>query len=132
VREEIIVRTAGNVILLIAFVIVLLVAILVAVNIQVDRYPSQQKIVIYEFAFTWVVRVGGAFIAGLAALLMLGRAINDAPLIKVFALILPFFAGLLLIEIHWSVALSLGAIGLAFVVKTVVQALRGQEDGDNS
>jgi hypothetical protein len=67
----------------------------------------------------------------LAALLMLGRAINDAPLMQVFALILPFFAGLLLIEVHWSVALSLGAISLAFVVKMVVETLRGHDDGDN-
>jgi hypothetical protein len=125
------VRTAGNVVLLLSFVVILLIAIVMAFNIHADAYHSPQRIATNEFAFSWVVRVGGAFIAGLAALLMLGRAINDAPLMKVFVLILPFFAGLLLIEVHWSVALSLGAISLAFIVKMVVQTFRGQEESDN-
>ena len=122
-------KTLGNVVLLLSFVVVLLVASGVAINIHGDDYHSAQTIAVSEFTFSWVVRVAGAFIAGLAALLMLGRAINGAALPSLFVFLLPFFAGLLLIEVHWSVALSLGAIGLAFSVKMVVQALRRQKSG---
>ena len=73
-----------------------------------------------EAAVEWTREVLGTLIAVVAAFGMFWRALNGEPLELQFGYVLALLAGLLLISVHWSLALALAAIGVALIVRGIV------------
>lgn len=103
------------VVVLVAFTIGLFVAIGLSA-----RFGEVRHTVHAEFALTWITRAMGVFIAAVAALALLVESLEGKPAERIFRLVFPLLAGLLLIEKHWSLAVALGAMALGFVVKEIV------------
>jgi hypothetical protein len=62
----------------------------------------------------------GTLIATAAAFGLFWRALNGEPLDLQFGFVLALLAGLLLIEIHWSLAIVLGLIGISLIVRGII------------
>jgi cytochrome b561 len=73
-----------------------------------------------EAAVEWTRDVIGTLIAAVATFGMFWRALNGEPLELQFGYVLALLAGLLLISIHWSLALALAAIGVALIVRGIL------------
>jgi hypothetical protein len=72
------------------------------------------------YAVDWTRHVFGGLIAVVAAFGMFWRALNGEPLELQFGYVLALLAGLLLISVHWSLALALAAIGVALIVRGII------------
>lgn len=72
-----------------------------------------------EVAIFWTMRLIGAVIAVIAAFGLFWRAMNGEPLDLQFGYVLALLAGLLLINVHWSLAIALGLIGVALIVREI-------------
>jgi hypothetical protein len=73
-----------------------------------------------EAAVEWTREIMGTLIAVVAAFGMFWRALNGEPLELQFGYVLALLAGLLLISVHWSLALALAAIGVALIVRGII------------
>ena len=73
-----------------------------------------------EAAVEWTREIMGTLIAAVAAFGMFWRALNGEPLELQFGYVLALLAGLLLVSIHWSLALALAAIGVALIVRGII------------
>jgi cytochrome b561 len=73
-----------------------------------------------EAAVEWTREVLGTLIAAVAAFGLFWRALNGEPLELQFGYVLALLAGLLLISIHWSLAIALAAIGVALIVRGII------------
>ncbi|HEY3393594.1 MAG TPA: hypothetical protein VGK58_12860 [Lacipirellulaceae bacterium] len=73
-----------------------------------------------EGAVEWTRDVIGTLIAAVAAFGMFWRALNGEPLELQFGYVLALLAGLLLISVNWSLALTLAAIGVALIVRGII------------
>jgi hypothetical protein len=62
----------------------------------------------------------GVLIASVAAFGLLWRALNGESLDLQFGFVLALLAGLLLIQIHWSLAIVLGLIGISLIVRGII------------
>jgi hypothetical protein len=70
-----------------------------------------------DVAIAWTMRLVGALIAVVAVFGLFWRALNGEPLDLQFGFVLALLAGLLLIGVHWSLAIALGVIGVALIVR---------------
>jgi hypothetical protein len=68
-------------------------------------------------AVDWTMRFIGALIAVLSVFGLFWRALNGEPLELQFGFVLALLAGLLLIDVHWSLAVALAVIGVALIVR---------------
>jgi hypothetical protein len=73
-----------------------------------------------EGAVEWTRDVIGTLIAAVAAFGMFWRALSGEPLEMQFGYVLALLAGLLLVSVHWSLALALAAIGVALIVRGII------------
>ena len=69
--------------------------------------------------FHWTTRAIGVFVATVASLGVLTLAIQGAPLERIAQLIPAILAGMLLIEIHWVLAIPLAAIAVVYAVRDI-------------
>jgi hypothetical protein len=70
-----------------------------------------------DIAIAWTMRLVGALIAVVAVFGLFWRALNGESLDLQFGFVLALLAGLLLIDVHWSLAIALGVIGVALIVR---------------
>jgi hypothetical protein len=83
----------------------------------------------WEFTLVWLTQGTGFFVAAVAALALLLKAIGGASLQELSRMVLPLLAGVVLIQPHWSAIVSLGVIAIGFVAKEFVRTVRaGTED----
>ena len=87
-------------------------------------------------AVGWTMQLVGALIAMVSAFGLFWRALNGQPLELQFGFVLALLAGLLLVYIHWSLAIALAAIGIALIVRQLLagRAYPGApaSDGDDT
>ena len=81
-----------------------------------DNEEDQREALV---ALTWTREAFGALIAVVAAFGLFWRALNGDPLDLQFSFVLALLAGLLLVDIHWSLAIVLGAIGVAMIIRSI-------------
>jgi len=70
-----------------------------------------------------VARVIGLFIAAAAGLTLLLKAIGGANLEQLSPFVFPLFAGLLLVNVDWTLAIPLGLIAFGFVVRIGLEVI---------
>jgi hypothetical protein len=70
-------------------------------------------------AVSWTMQAVGALIAIVATFGLFWRALNGASLEAQFGFVLAVLAGLLLIDIHWALAIALGLIGVALIAREI-------------
>ena len=78
-----------------------------------------QNVAEAEFAVNWTMRAMGGLIAIVATFGLFWRALNGEPLELQFGFVLALLAGLLLVNVHWSLAIALGSIGVALIVREI-------------
>jgi hypothetical protein len=91
-------------------VLVLILLVIAATNNNEDLNDG-------SIAISWTMHVVGAVIALLAAFGLFWRALNGEPLELQFGFVLALLAGLLLIDVHWSLAIALAVIGVALIAR---------------
>jgi Na+/proline symporter len=72
-----------------------------------------------DYAVAWTMRAAGGLIAIVATFGLFWRALHGDPLELQFGFVLALLAGLLLVNVHWSLALTLGIIGVALIVREI-------------
>jgi hypothetical protein len=70
-----------------------------------------------EMAVGWTMRFVGALLAIVATFGLFWRALHGDPLDLQFGFVLAILAGLLLVGVHWSLAIALGLIGVALIFR---------------
>jgi hypothetical protein len=100
-----------DVIPLAVFALIVLVVFLIAVMNSTEDLNDA------DIAIAWTMRLIGALIAVVAVFGLFWRALNGEPLDLQFGFVLALLAGLLLIDVHWSLAIALGAIGVALIAR---------------
>jgi hypothetical protein len=94
--------------------VVLLIFIIVRVSIN-DVTDTTRT----EFAWSWTMRAIGGLIAVVAAFGLFWRALNSDALELQFSFVLALLAGLLLVNVHWSLSIALGIIGVALIIREI-------------
>jgi hypothetical protein len=92
-------------------------ALIVALVFMIAMFSGGEDLADADYALTWTVRLVGALVAVVATFGLFWRAMNGASLELQFGFVLALLAGLLLLGIHWSLAIALGAIGVALIVR---------------
>lgn len=72
-------------------------------------------------AVGWTMQLVGALIAIIAASGLFWRALNGDPLELQFGFVLALLAGLLLVNVHWSLPIALAVIGVGLIVRQVMR-----------
>jgi hypothetical protein len=70
-------------------------------------------------AVGWTMQALGGLVAVVATFGLFWRALNGESLELQFGFVLALLAGLLLVNVHWSLAIALGLIGVALIVREV-------------
>jgi membrane protease YdiL (CAAX protease family) len=70
-------------------------------------------------ALIWTMNAVGALLAVLATFGLFWRALQGDPLDLQFGFVLALLAGLLLVNVHWSLAIALGIIGVSLIVREI-------------
>jgi membrane protease YdiL (CAAX protease family) len=70
-------------------------------------------------ALIWTMNAVGALLAVLATFGLFWRALHGDPLDLQFGFVLALLAGLLLVNVHWSLAIALGIIGVSLIVREI-------------
>jgi hypothetical protein len=94
-------------------------AVIVAIVFMLAIFSGAEDLADADYAMSWTVRLVGALVAVVATFGLFWRAMNGAPLELQFGFVLALLAGLLLLGIHWSLAIALGVIGVALIVREV-------------
>jgi hypothetical protein len=92
-------------------------ALIVLVVFLIAMMNSTEDLNDADIAIAWTMRLIGALISVVAVFGLFWRALNGEPLDLQFGFVLALLAGLLLIDVHWSLAIALGAIGVALIVR---------------
>ena len=79
-----------------------------------------------DVAVGWTMRLVGALIAVVSMFGLFWRALNGEPLELRFGFVLALLAGLLLIGVHWSLAVALGVIGVALIARELWTGYAGR------
>ena len=98
---------------------VVLLLVLVVFAIAASQIESLGDYDEGSAALTWTLHAFGAILAIIAAFGLFWRALNGDPLDLQFSYVLALFAGLLLYDIEWSLAIALGAIGVAMIIRSI-------------
>ncbi len=94
------------------------VALIVAV-VFIIAMANDEDLAEADMAVGWTMRAVGALIAIVATFGLFWRALNGASLEAQFGFVLAVLAGLLLIEVHWALAIALGLIGVALIAREI-------------
>ena len=78
------------------------------------------------FALSWLFKVAGGFIATVAGMALLLRSLDREPPSTLLPLILPLLGGVLLFEVHWSVAVAIAVAVIGFIAKEAAVTLRAR------
>src|SRR3954468_24538447 len=70
-------------------------------------------------ALLWTMNAVGALLAVLATFGFFWRALQGDPLELQFGFVLALLAGLLLVNVHWSLAIALGVIGVSLIARDI-------------
>src|SRR5688572_14193257 len=73
-----------------------------------------------NMAVAWTMRFIGALMAILAAFGLFWRVVQGEGLERQFGFVMLLLAGLLLVDVHWSLAIALGAIGVGLIVRAIM------------
>jgi hypothetical protein len=95
--------------------LIVLVVFAIAANVIENVEDNNEA----RWALLWTVQAFGAILAIIAAFGLFWRALNGDPLDLQFSYVLALLAGLLLMDIHWSLAIALGAIGVAMIIRSI-------------
>ena len=115
---------AVRLILVFLFLVTLLTALISAVNLD------ESDAMYAQFFTDWVVHILGAFLAVTAGLSLLLLGVSGSGPERSIALLPALLGGLLLMEVHWSLALALGAIATAqLVISGLPMGRRVSSDG---
>lgn len=99
-----------DVIPLAVFAIIVLLIFIIATR---DIHPDA------DLAVSWTMRALGGWIALVATFGLLWRALHSDALELQFSFVLALLAGLLLVNVQWSLAIALGALGVALIVREI-------------
>jgi hypothetical protein len=88
--------------------------------VAVNSINTADDMVEAQNAVNWTRHVMGGLVAVAAAFGMFWRALNGEPLEMQFGYVLALLAGLLLLSVHWSLAIALAAIGVALIVRGII------------
>lgn len=80
-----------------------------------------QELVFVQLTVGTVSHSLGLFLAAFSGLALLLKGVAGASLDRLSPLILPLFAGLLLMKVEWSLALPLGLIVVALIVRQMLK-----------
>src|SRR5436190_10176342 len=101
-----------EVIPLAVFALIVLVVFLIA-------FFNDNNLTGADLAVSWTMRAIGGLIAVVATFGLFWRALNGDPLELQFGFVLALLGGLLLVSVHWSLAIALALIGLALIVREI-------------
>lgn len=102
-------------------VIVALCSLVVIVGGRYETLPMRQ------LEIGWLRQVLGLFVAGVAALALLLGCLSGTDRERLMGLLIPFFAGMVLLEPgrEWAITIPAGTIAIGLVVRNTMLALRG-------
>jgi hypothetical protein len=100
-------------------------ALIIAVVFLIALFSGADDLAEADMALSWTVRLVGALVAVVATFGLFWRALNGASLDLQFGFVMALLAGLLLLGVHWSLAIALGAIGVALIVREVYSRFYG-------
>jgi hypothetical protein len=92
---------------------------IVALVFLIAIFNSTEDLTDADFAVSWTMRFLGALVAIVATFGLFWRALNGEPLDLQFGFVLALLAGLLLMGVHWSLAIALGIIGVALILREI-------------
>jgi hypothetical protein len=72
-----------------------------------------------EFAASWLFKIAGGFVATVASLALLIRALDREPPVSLLPFVLPLLGGVLLAAAHWAVAISLALAVIGLTAREV-------------
>jgi hypothetical protein len=110
--------------------LVLLAALFLIGYFRIDggvMMPGQN---VLDSALQWVVHAVGSAVAGVAAILLLVRAVQNQPAESVVSLVLPLFAGVLLLHPDWSTAVALAAVAVSLILRDTLGRRPPRESQD--
>ena len=94
------------------FALIVLIIFLIAFFNREDLAGAQG-------ALLWTMNAVGVLLAVLATFGLFWRALQGDPLDLQFGFVLALLAGLLLVNVHWSLAIALGLIGVSLIAREV-------------
>ena len=97
--------------------ILFLVIFCIVALVANDSFPRQGGIASMEFALQWTIKLFGALTAAISAVGLLLVAAAKGPLERQMSFVLPLLAGLLILSSTWSLALAVGAIAVAWLLR---------------
>jgi uncharacterized membrane protein AbrB (regulator of aidB expression) len=100
-------------------VIPLAIMLLVVLVVFLIAFYNPEDLSAATAAVGWTMGAIGSLIAVLAGFGLFWRALQGDPLELQFGFVLALLGGLLLVNIHWSLAIALGLIGLALIVREI-------------
>lgn len=116
---------AISIVVLILFAIGLLAALVNGYDMdQPDEFAHG------DFLLRWTTRAIGIFVTTIASLGMLVLAIQGAQWERTIPFIPPVLAGMLLVDIHWTLSLPLGGIVIIYAIAHLVRPF-AQPRADN-
>jgi hypothetical protein len=95
-------------------VFALIVLLIFLIALFSDRYRPDM-----DLAVMLTMRAVGGLIAIVATFGLFWRALHGDALELQFGFVLALLAGLLLVNVHWALAIALGIIGVALIVREV-------------
>jgi hypothetical protein len=95
------------------FLLVVLIIFLIAL------FADREDIADASSAVQWTMGFVGAIVSIIATFGLFWRALNGDPLEAQFGFVLSLLAGLLLVGVHWSLAIALGVIGVALIAREI-------------
>ena len=78
-----------------------------------------------QVSFQSIPTAIGIFVAGAASFSLLLKSLGGATIEQLSLLIIPLMAGVLLIQVHWSVAMPLGLLVVGFVMRDITKVWVG-------
>lgn len=96
----------------------------------VTSVRDPQDAVVHELGLSWVVRMTGAYVAGISAIALLVLALIRSPGDRMLIFVFSLFAGLLVFQAHWATAVSFAAILIATLAKDFFVAIRTSRPSD--
>src|SRR5690242_10241266 len=91
--------------------------LVVAIIFIIALLTTRENLADASAAVQWTMAFVGAVVSIIATFGLFWRALNGAPLDMQFGFVLALLAGLLLVGVHWSLAIAMGIIGVALIVR---------------
>jgi hypothetical protein len=91
--------------------------LIVAIIFLIALFANRDNLADASAAVQWTMAFVGAVVSVIATFGLFWRALNGASLDMQFGFVLALLAGLLLVGVHWSLAIALGLIGVALIAR---------------